>query len=245
MKINIFRTNQEDEISEYEVEDKCNTALDALNYVKENIDETISFRSGCKSGICGSCTILVNDKEVLACKCKVKDVDTLKPLKYTKVIKDLVVGLNHIEKLLKENKTYINENSNKDINKEDVKLIDTQSNCILCQSCFSSCPVYEVNKEFKGPYALTRVLRYVNDTKESNIDEKIETIQTNGIWDCTLCGNCTLVCPQFIDPKSDIMNLRMKSVQNGYSDTTIQNNNFLNEFNNTQMPDFGFNPNSF
>ncbi len=105
-----------------------------------------------------------------------------------------------------------------------------------------SCPVYEVNKEFQGPLYLTRVLRYVNDKKELNINNKLDVIQTNGIWDCTLCGNCTIACPQFIDPKTDIMNLRMKSIQKGYPDPTIQSNDFLNEFNNF---DTGFNPNSF
>jgi fumarate reductase iron-sulfur subunit len=245
MKINIIRTEESEELTLFDIKNNCTTALDALNYIKENIDESLAFRSGCKSGICGSCSILINDKEELACKCKIKNDDTLKPLRYTKIIKDLVVELTHIEKLLDQSKTYITENSDKEIYKVDEKLIDTQSNCILCQSCYSSCPVYEVNKEFKGPYALTRVLRYINDKKESNINEKLDVIQKNGIWDCTLCGNCTIACPQFIDPKTDIMNLRMKSVQNGYSDPSFDNNNFLNEFNNYQSIDTGFNPNSF
>lgn len=242
MKITIHRNNND---IEYDVGKENTTILEALDYIKENIDSSLSYRSGCKSGICGSCSILLNDKEVLACKCKVRDEDNLKPLKYVKLIKDLVVDLEHLEELLKKGKTYIEEKSESIITKKDEKLIDLQSNCILCQSCYSSCPVFEVNKEFKGPYILTRVLRYINDKKEVNIKNKLDVIQSNGIWDCTLCGNCTIACPQFIDPKTDIMNLRMKSIQNGYSDPTIQSNDFLNEFNNYQNFDTGFNPNSF
>ena len=239
MKISIERDNKK---LEYNLEKKVVTILESLDYIKENIDSTLSYRSGCKSGICGSCAILVNENETLACKCKISDGDNLKPLKYKKVIKDLVVDLTHMEELIKNSKSYIEKLSNVKIKKVDEKLIDLQSNCILCQSCYSSCPVFEVNKNFKGPYILTRVLRYINDKKEENIKSKLDVIQSDGIWDCTLCGNCTIACPQFIDPKTDIMNLRMKSIQNGYSDPTVQNNDFLNEFQNF---DTGFNPNSF
>ncbi len=238
MNITITRNNKE---YKYKLDKEYSTILDALEYIKENIDNTLSYRSGCKSGICGSCAVIVNESEKLACKSKIDENDKVKPLKYCKVIKDLVVEINQIEKLLKENKTFIENYSNNLITNDEQKLINIQSNCILCQSCYSSCPVVEINKEFKGPYALTRSLRYINDKKESNFSNKLDEIQRNGIWDCTLCGNCTLVCPQFIDPKTDIMNLRMKSIQNGYSDPNIQNNNFFNEFD----FDSGFNPNSF
>lgn len=240
MTLFVSRNNEKlSNLVEYEINENVITILDALNYIKENIDSTLSYRSGCKSGICGSCSVLVNGRESLACKCKSNDKDEIKPLKNSKILKDLVIDLQTIDNLLSDCKTYIETNSNENIVKKDEKLIDIQSNCILCQSCYSSCPVYEVNKEFKGPYALTRTLRYINDKKESNISKKLEIIQNNGIWDCTLCGNCTLACPQYIDPKTDIMNLRMKSIQNGYSDPNVQTDNFLNEF------EFGFNPNSF
>ena len=145
--------------------------------------------------------------------------------------------------LLKNSNSFLNQLSDELITKKDEKLIDRQSNCILCQSCFSSCPVYEVNKNFLGPYALTRALRYVEDKKEACPTSTLEKIQNDGIWDCTLCGNCTVVCPQFIDPKTDIMNLRMKSVQNGFEDKSL--NSFDNGFD-TGFDNFGgFNPNSF
>ncbi|MGB7402585.1 MAG: 2Fe-2S iron-sulfur cluster-binding protein [Arcobacter sp.] len=246
MNVTISRLqDKENYIEQYKINKGNITALEALEYIKENIDSTLTYRSGCKSGICGSCSILVNDREVLACKCKLREDITIKPLKNSSTIKDLVVDLEQTEKLLAKSKAFIEKAQEIDIKKEDEKLIDLQSTCILCQNCYSSCPVYEVNKDFLGPFALTRVLRYVNDKKEANNAAKLDAIQANGIWDCTLCGNCTIACPQFIDSKTDIMNLRMKSIQNGYSDPTIQSNDFLNEFNNYNDFDTGFNPNSF
>lgn len=70
----------------------------------------------------------------------------------------------------------------------------------------------------------------------------LDSIQENGIWDCTLCSACTLVCPQIIDPKSDIMKLQNISVQNGYENPKLVNSTFSMSF----EDDFGgFNPNEF
>jgi len=88
----------------------------------------------------------------------------------------------------------------------------------LCGACFSACPVYATNEEFIGPFALTRSWRYVSDVREQDIQEKIESIQTNGIWDCTLCSECVPVCPQGIAPKQDIAMLRAKSGIMGFMD---------------------------
>ena len=255
MNISIKRFDNEKEdgtqLIEYEYDKtQCTTVLNALEYVKENQDESLAYRCGCESGICGSCSVRVNGVEKLACKTKINHQDIIEPLQYMEVIKDLVVDLKHEERVLDHSKSYLNEYQNVPISKEDEKRIDRQSNCILCQSCFSSCPVFEVNKNFLGPYALSRSLRYVEDKKEANSTQIIDAIQKDGIWDCTLCGNCTIVCPQFIDPKTDIMNLRMKSVQKGYSDPNMQDFSTINnEFNSGFDPggnfSTGFNPNGF
>jgi len=245
MKVKIVRFDgtKQSQQKEQEFEVSHSRLLDALHEIKTKQDNSLTFRQGCGSGVCGSCAVRVNGVERLACKTHINEHDLVEPLKYTQVIRDLVVDLSHQERFLNTAKSFLKEYEANEITKKDEKAIDIQSNCILCQSCFSSCPVYEVNKDFLGPYVLTRVLRYVNDKKEKNSAEKLAAIQSNGIWDCTLCGNCTMVCPQFIDPKSDILNLRTKSYQNGYTDPNLSmNTGFDTSFGNG---DFGFNPNGF
>jgi fumarate reductase iron-sulfur subunit len=78
--------------------------------------------------------------------------------------------------------------------------------------------VLEINPNFIGAFALSRAYRYTSDPRETQIKTIIDNVQTNGIWDCTLCGECTAVCPQGIDPKMDITMLRSQSTQFGYSD---------------------------
>lgn len=243
MKINIRRFNKElsneSTITKYEVNNT--NLLKVLIEIKEEIDSSLSFRCGCKSGVCGSCAVKVNGVERLACKVFIKDDDLIEPLKNIEVIKDLIVNVSHETLLINKTKSYINKNSNKEIKQENIEKIDLQSNCILCNSCFSSCPVYDVKDSFIGPFALSRALRYVNDEKLESNDEIISSIQTDGIWDCTLCSACTLVCPQGIDPKADIIQLQNISVQKGYTNPNFQNFSF--DFND----DFGggFNPNGF
>ncbi len=227
---------------EYLIDDnrvKRDSLLNILYYIKTKLDHTLSFRSGCRSGVCGSCAVRVNGVEKLACKTHLSDGDIVEPLKNTKVIRDLVVDLENQKGCLENSKAHLDKRSDTQITSKDEKAIDLQSNCILCNSCYSSCPVYEVNSEFKGPFALTRVYRYVHDKKELNIQEKIDTVQSSGVWDCTLCGNCNMVCPEHIDIKNDIMMLRNISVQNGYSDPHMAN------FNSGFDTNFGFDPNQF
>ena len=244
MIINIKRFNKEnspqESIDTFEVENT--NLLKALIEIKTKKDNSLTFRCGCKSGVCGSCAIRVNGVEKLACKTNISQNDLIEALKNSNILKDLVVNVSHETLLIEKTKSYISEIEEFNIIQKDIKNIDLQSNCILCNSCYSSCPVYDVNKEFLGPFALTRALRYVNDKKNAHSLDIVDSIQSNGIWDCTLCSACTLVCPQGIDPKADIMQLQNISVQNGYSNPYTQTMDFGMDFND----DFsGFNPNGF
>jgi len=226
------RTPQNAVMVDYEVPSEDITLLEALTYIKTKIDPTLTYSSGCKSEVCGSCSVRVNGKEKLACGYKLQDGDVIEPLRYTEILKDLVVDHAKAQESLKRVKGWQSKVSKKTkMSIEEEKKIELQSDCILCASCYSSCPVLEVDGAFLGPFALTRNYRYVSDARCEDEKDKIDAVQEKGVWDCTLCGECTLACPQGIDPKNDIMMLRSKSVQHGYSDP-----NFANGL------DFGFNP---
>ncbi|MBA1438607.1 MAG: succinate dehydrogenase/fumarate reductase iron-sulfur subunit [Epsilonproteobacteria bacterium] len=202
----------------YELAEGAYTLLEALQKIKHEIDNTLAFSSGCRSSVCGSCAMRVNEQEVLACSYKVQDGDRVEPLNNMPVVRDLVVDMDSALQKNANAKAWIESFAKMALNHEDEKVNEVQSDCILCGSCYSSCPVYAVNGEFLGPFALTRVWKYVSDKREIKPKTKIDTIQQNGIWDCTLCNNCTVVCPQNISSKADIEKLRAKSSQFGYID---------------------------
>jgi len=211
---------------EYSIDEKITNILDALEYIKTHHNSSLGFSYGCKSGICGSCAIRVNGIEKLSCISNINNNDIIEPLKNIPILKDLIVDNSNIELKLKQSKAYLHNKSNEPISQNDVDSIDRASNCILCNSCYSSCPVFEINQNFLGPFALNKSYRYIKDKKESNSKEQFDAIQISGIWDCTLCGACSLVCPQNIDIKTNIMQLQNLSVQNGYSNPYFTNSGF-------------------
>lgn len=216
MRVSIQR---EDGSVEYDVALENATLLELLSEIKTKQDNTLAFSSGCRSSVCGSCSMRVNEKEVLACSYKVQDGDKIEPLQNVEVLRDLVVNMDSAYALNAKAKAWLSkEERTLSLNHEDAQINALQSDCILCGSCYSACPVYAVNPDFLGPFALTRVWRYVSDKRENEEEQKMAEIQSNGVWDCTLCNNCSVVCPQNISSKSDIEKLRMKSAQYGFMD---------------------------
>ncbi len=235
MKIKIKRGNN---FEEFEFS-KAVTLLEALYEIKRDSDATLTFGSGCRSQVCGECAVIVNGKHKLACGYKVCDGDEVEPLKNMKVLKDLKVDRASSLNSLIDAKAYLIEYKKEVLSPKDENLTQIQSDCILCGSCFSACPVFSVNSKFLGPFALTRVYRYSVDKRESKEKEHINAIQTNGVWDCTLCNECTLACPKGIDSKGDIVNLRNMGAKYGYMDPNFTSGGF-GSFNSG----FGFDPNS-
>ena len=236
MKINILRSETNTQQT-YEIPKQETTLLHALTLIKETQDATLTFTAGCRASVCGTCAIRVNGREELACAYKVKEGDVIEPLQYHPVLRDLKVDKNKAKETLEKSTAWLQSFTEASLTPKDEKFTETQTDCILCDSCYSACPVYAVNPDFLGPFALTRAYRYTSDKREGAVKSIVDNIQENGVWDCTLCGECTLVCPKGIDPKMDIMMLRSTSVQQGYSDPSYATQSF-------GTPDFGFDPNA-
>jgi len=217
-----IKINRQNEIVEFKIPFKSSTLLKALYQIKNNEDNSLTFSSSCRSGVCGTCAVRVNGKEVLACAYTLQDGDLVEPLKYHEVQRDLKVNKQKVRETLRTSTAWLKQNQEVSITEQQITLTEKQSDCILCDSCYSACPVLEVNPNFIGPFALTRAYRYTADPREADIKSTIDNIQTNGIWDCTLCGECTAVCPQGIDPKMDITMLRGTATQFGYTDPNFQ-----------------------
>ena len=85
---------------EYEVPTEgIQTLLDALFYIQENLDPTLSFRFFCRAAVCGSCAVKVNGISRLACKTPFKTLVensqgrpiVVEPLNFLNTVRDLVV----------------------------------------------------------------------------------------------------------------------------------------------------------
>ena len=203
------------------------TVMQALEQIAAK-EPQLGFKSGCQSGVCGCCAVRVNGREVLACSTPIQEGDEVSALRFVQS-SDLATK-SSAQRVLERSEAWLLRAA-KGAQKP---FLGRASDCILCGSCHSVCPVYETGIDFLGPYALSRVWRYCADEREEAKREHLEAVQTLGIWDCTLCGYCSLVCPQGIDPKGDIVNLRSRSIVVGFEDPNAAAMGNMS---------FGFNPN--
>jgi succinate dehydrogenase / fumarate reductase iron-sulfur subunit len=73
--------------------------LDALFWIKNKVDPSLTFRRSCREGICGSCAMNMDGTNWLACTRFISHMGapaTIYPLANMRIIKDLVPDLTHV-----------------------------------------------------------------------------------------------------------------------------------------------------
>src|SRR5262249_46216492 len=84
--------------------------LDALNYIKDHLDGTLTYRWSCRMGVCGSCGMMVNGEPRLMCSAFVREwlpgTIRVEPLTHFPVIRDLVINLDDFLHKLSEVKAW-------------------------------------------------------------------------------------------------------------------------------------------
>jgi fumarate reductase iron-sulfur subunit len=202
--------------------------LEALQYIKDHVDSTISFRWSCRMAICGSCGMMINGVPKLGCKAFLRDYYpkkvTLEPLANFPIERDLVVVMDDFIEKLEEIKPYIIPEKNKDgatkclsegtykQTPEQLEKYKQYSMCINCGLCYSACPQYALDNKFTGPAALALIARYNRDSRDAGTSERMKIVnQEEGVWGCTFVGYCSVVCPKGVDPAAAIQLLKVES----------------------------------
>jgi succinate dehydrogenase / fumarate reductase iron-sulfur subunit len=216
IKLNIQRfdpqTDSEPYFQQYEVEvAPTDRLLDAMMQVKRFQDGSLGFRKSCAHGVCGSDAMRINGKDRLACKTLVQDVVkseggtvVIEPLRYFPVQRDLIVDQSGFFDRYREVKPFlINDEpvsgGERLQSPEERKAFDDPTNCILCSSCFSACPIPEANPEFLGPAAIVNAFRFLADSRDKGFDRRLPVLDTpNGVWPCENHFKCTEACPRSI-----------------------------------------------
>ncbi|EAZ88782.1 succinate dehydrogenase/fumarate reductase iron-sulfur subunit [Crocosphaera chwakensis] len=227
------KPHQSPQLQTYKLEVQAgNTILECLNRIKWEQDGSLAFRKNCRNTICGSCSMRINGRSALACKQNVGqelemvsasnsgDVPTITiaPLGNMPVIKDLVVDMSSFWDKLQEVDPYVSTQGRKVPEREFLQTpeersqLDQTGNCIMCGACYSECNALTVNSEFVGPHALAKAQRMVADSRDTEIEERLETYNqgTQGVWGCTRCYYCNAVCPMEVAPMNQIGHLKQK-----------------------------------
>lgn len=229
----VYRWSPDDEgnprMDNYKIDlDQCGPmVLDALLYIKDHVDSTLTLRRSCREGICGSCAMNIDGTNTLACT---KGIDEVKgdvkvtPLPHMPVVKDLVPDLNHvyaqytaIEPWLKSdtpapNRERLQSNENAMVlNGEDGH---GPAACILCFCCTTSCPSYWWNGDrFLGPAILLQAYRWIADSRDDATGERLDQLEDPfRLYRCHTIMNCTNACPKGLNPAKAIAEIKKMMV---------------------------------
>jgi len=199
--------------------------LDALNYIKDKLDTSLSYRWSCRMGVCGSCGMMVNDEPKLTCATFLSDYlpgpVRVEPLRNFPVVRDLVIAMNDFMAKLQQVKPWLVREEEKPLSEGEYLQTPRQlddykqfSMCINCLICYAACPVYGLDPHFLGPAAIALAQRYNLDSRDQGAKERLDILsQHDGIWGCTFVGECTKVCPKHVDPAGAIQQYKLEATK--------------------------------
>ena len=209
----------EPHVAEYEVPYGQDTSLlDALCWVMDTVDPTLTFRWSCRMGICGSCGVVVDGVPRLGCEQFVRDLAPgpllVEPLENLAVERDLVVDLEPFVASLTAVRPWLVPDPGLDAadpgatntqTPEQMLAFHDYTRCVNCLLCYSACPQVALAPDFLGPAAIAAATRYDRDSRDHGAQDRRPVLDSeHGLWDCTFVGACSTACPKGVDPAAAI-----------------------------------------
>ena len=206
------------------------TVLDALIRIKNEQDGALVFRYSCRSAICGSCAMTINDTEKLACRTSIRkewerhgDI-TIRPLEHLPILKDLAVDMSSF---WQKNRAIVpwllsTHTITDPLATPDPAAFHNADACIQCGACVAACTSHEADPQFLGPAALAKAYRfvaYLREGEEARTARLTALQEPTGMWDCTRCNFCVQVCPKDVQPMEAIIRLRRAAIERGLTKT--------------------------
>ncbi len=203
--------------------------LDAINYIKDELDRTLSYRWSCHMAVCGSCGMMINGEPTLSCKSFLRDLPDkirVEPLANFPIERDLVVVMDDFMNKLGSVKPYLVPSEIKSVedgsylqSPAQLKKFKQYTLCINCTLCYAACPQYAHDESFVGPAALALAHRYNLDSRDVGRTVRKDVVASNaGIWECSFVGACSDVCPEHVDPAGAIQQTKIASTVDYFMD---------------------------
>jgi fumarate reductase iron-sulfur subunit len=192
------------------------SVLQGLQYIKDYLDGTVSFRWSCRMAICGSCGMMIDGKPKLSCKTFLREYFPgklrIEALTHFPIERDLVVTVEGFVKKLESIKPFIIPREPRRLEQGEYLQTPAQredyeqfASCINCMLCYAACPQFGLDPDFTGPGILALLHRYNADSRDGGKDERMQLVHSEeGVWPCTAVGYCSEVCPKGVDPANAV-----------------------------------------
>ena len=203
--------------------DHDTSVLAGLQYIKDELDGSLTFRWSCRMAICGSCGKMVNGVPRPSCKTFLRDFHPgpvrIEALEHFPIVRDLAVDQSGFLDKFAAIKPWIIRDEERPLSEgtyrqtpEELERYRQFSACINCMLCYSACPQYGLDSDFTGPALLALAHRYNADSRDQGKAERMELINAEeGVWSCTLVGYCSEVCPKHVDPAAAVNRNKVNS----------------------------------
>ncbi|NIJ41302.1 succinate dehydrogenase / fumarate reductase iron-sulfur subunit [Parvibaculum indicum] len=228
-KFRIYRWSPDDganpRMDTYEVDmsDCGPMVLDALIKIKNEIDQTLTFRRSCREGICGSCAMNIDGQNTLACTKGIDEVSgevRVYPLPHMPVVKDLVPDLTNFYAQHASIEPWLQTETTEPAKEwrqshEDREKLDGLYECILCACCSTSCPSYWWNGDrYLGPAALLQAYRWLVDSRDEATGKRLDDLEDPfRLYRCHTIMNCAQACPKSLNPAKAIAEIKKMMVE--------------------------------
>lgn len=230
MKFSIYRFNPEVDqkpyMQDFELDVKelnLIMVLDALIYIKNRVDESVTLRRSCREGVCGSDAMNINGKNRLACTTRITDLSqpiVLRPLPGLPVIRDLVVDMTQFYDQYDKAKPYLQNDTPPPARErlqspEERAKLDGLYECILCACCTTACPSYWWNPDkYMGPAALLQAYRFIADSRDDHKEQRLADLTDPfSLFRCRGIMNCVDVCPKGLNPLQAINHIKDEMIE--------------------------------
>jgi fumarate reductase iron-sulfur subunit len=201
------------------------SVLQALQFIKDELDGSLSFRWSCRMAICGSCGMMVNGKPALSCQTFVRDLlpgpVKVEALAHLPIERDLVVEVDGFMRKLESIKPYLIPREPRTLAQgeyrqtpEQLAQIEQFSSCINCMLCYAACPQFGLDPGFTGPGVIALLHRYNADSRDGGRAQRMQVLNAEeGVWSCTAVGYCSEVCPKQVDPANAVNQNKVNSAK--------------------------------
>jgi fumarate reductase iron-sulfur subunit len=199
------------------------SVLQGLQYIKDELDGSLTFRWSCRMAICGSCGMMLNGVPKLGCEHFLRDYHPgplrIEPLTHFPIVRDLAIDQSDFLAKLESAKPWLMPKADpgEAPHRQTPKQLDEYyqySQCINCLLCYAACPQYGLNEKFTGPAVLALLHRYNADSRDGGKQDRMPLVNAeDGVWGCTLVGYCSEVCPKGVDPARAVNQNKIESTK--------------------------------
>jgi succinate dehydrogenase / fumarate reductase iron-sulfur subunit len=174
---------------------------DLFRKINKELDATLAWNSSCEHGQCGTCSVKINGKPMLACELLVENAVAhfetteflIEPLTIAPVVRDLIVDFDKAYERVHKIKPYIidpveNPNSGNEY-KISPSHLERYVDATRCINCFCW-----------GPNAIMASVVRLMDLREQAKNERKKLLYSEeGVYRCHTSMACSFVCPKEID----------------------------------------------